>query len=99
MIFTERQKKQALKNFNIKHISPSTLDISQLKNRHLKPPKLRNLTEQQKQYHEHIQDLKYEVNLRNKYESVNKYNSKEKLSMFNVIDNKFNMWGDVEDTV
>ena len=35
MTFTERQKKQVFNNFNIRHISPSTLDIIKLQNHHI----------------------------------------------------------------
>lgn len=43
--------------------------------------------------------MRYGVKHKNKYESVNKYTSKEKLDMFNVIDKKFNIWGNKDDPI
>lgn len=65
----------------------------------MKPPKLRNLTEEQEEYQAHIQDLRYGVKHKNKYETVNKYTSKEKLDMFNVIDKNFNIWCNKDDPI
>ena len=61
MTFTERQKKYVFNNFNISHISPSTLDIIKMQNHHMIAPHLIEHSEEQINYLYDIENLKFNV--------------------------------------
>ena len=99
MTFTEKQKKYVFNNFNILHISPSTLDIIKIQNHHINAPHLNEHSEQQINYMNEIGNLKFNVKYLEKEEKLPKCYTAGN-DIFNTIDKKYNKYaGSTEDPV